>query len=250
MKPYSSILPFAVALVVGCAVSVSPAMAGKLYKWVDENGNVTYQDQPPPESASHAEEAGSDTGVTAESSLPVSEQLAAASANAPLTLYTIPDCDGCDLVRNYLSKRGLPFDEKSVETNVAFQQELKARAGRLEVPALLVGDDAIKGYSTQALDKALAAAGYPESAVDQGAESAATGSGGQQEPSGQQQGEQIGSEEEIDPVDPANLEVEDVFGGSDEIADELTPEELEDIILEEEDFDEDELAELDEQEDS
>lgn len=45
---------FALLLVMG--IHVPLAHATKLYKWVDEQGNVTYQDRPPPANASEVEE--------------------------------------------------------------------------------------------------------------------------------------------------------------------------------------------------
>ena len=34
-------------LVLACALAVSTAAFGQLYKWVDKDGKVTYSDQPP-----------------------------------------------------------------------------------------------------------------------------------------------------------------------------------------------------------
>lgn len=44
MAPKSLIATIAFATALACA----PASAGKLYKWVDEDGNVTYSQQKPP----------------------------------------------------------------------------------------------------------------------------------------------------------------------------------------------------------
>lgn len=41
-----------------------PAQAAKLYKWVDENGNVHYSDKVPPEQAKQAREELNEQGVT------------------------------------------------------------------------------------------------------------------------------------------------------------------------------------------
>ncbi|MCP5149488.1 MAG: DUF4124 domain-containing protein [Ectothiorhodospiraceae bacterium] len=44
----SRVTTIAVALALATAVASSPALA-KLYKWVDENGNVTYSERKPPD---------------------------------------------------------------------------------------------------------------------------------------------------------------------------------------------------------
>lgn len=45
-------------------VAATPAAAGKLYKWVDEKGNVHYSDKVPPEAAKLARQEMSQAGVT------------------------------------------------------------------------------------------------------------------------------------------------------------------------------------------
>lgn len=138
----------------GLVLYAGPASADKLYKWVDPQGNVTYQDQPPPKGVTYTEQIITEP-ATGESSM------AAAAASHPITLYATTDCDSCDLVRNYLDRYSIPFVEKDAGHDVAVQQELKKRAGRLQVPTLLIGDKPLTGYSRTALDTELAAAGYP-----------------------------------------------------------------------------------------
>jgi hypothetical protein len=55
-----------VALLLMMAMHAPLSHAVKLYKWVDEQGNVTYQDRPPPANASAVEEKDIDPneGVT------------------------------------------------------------------------------------------------------------------------------------------------------------------------------------------
>jgi hypothetical protein len=50
-------------LVLGLVVAL-PASAGKLYKWVDEKGNVHFSDKVPPEAAKLAREEKNQDGVT------------------------------------------------------------------------------------------------------------------------------------------------------------------------------------------
>ena len=87
------------------------------------------------------------------------------AADNPVFLYTVPNCDACDLVRNLLSTRGIPVNEKNVEDNSANQDELKAKTGGMSVPALVVGGSALSGYNRSAIDAALKQAGYPAPAA-------------------------------------------------------------------------------------
>lgn len=130
------------------ALLAAPINAGTLYKWVDKDGNVSYQDSPPPPQASRVEEKslrGADPGAPA---LP------------PVVLYRVPDCTSCDLMRALLQRRKISFTEKNVEDDLAAQTEMKKKTGALSVPTVTVGDRVIKGYSEAVLDNELNAAGY------------------------------------------------------------------------------------------
>jgi|GEM_PF-5786332 len=64
----------AIAVVTGLALVTSPANA-RWYKWVDEHGNISYQDQPPPSSFEESTEVLSQHGVTLETIPSRQEQL-------------------------------------------------------------------------------------------------------------------------------------------------------------------------------
>jgi glutaredoxin len=78
----------------------------------------------------------------------------------PVTLYTVTDCDACDLVRMQLQNRDVPYTEKDSATDVEVQTELKAKAGTLSVPTVTIGNQVLSGYNKMALDNALDEVGY------------------------------------------------------------------------------------------
>ena len=123
----------------------------KLYKWVDEDGNITYQDRPPPGDPGQVETFIDGTGVAeTESALP----------DVDVVLYAIEVCDVCDLVRNLLDERGVPFEEKSADNNPEVQAELKEVSGLLSVPVLVIGEEVLKGYNKDLMLKVLEHAGF------------------------------------------------------------------------------------------
>lgn len=130
----------------------------KLYKWVDEDGNVTYQDQPPPDDSGQVqafdESPDESTGGAQGAALP----------DVDLTLYSIEVCDACDLVRNLLNERGLPFTEKDAENDAAVQEELREVSGALSVPALAIGDEVLTGFNRELILRVLEDYGFPTSA--------------------------------------------------------------------------------------
>ena len=157
-------------LVLGLLVSV-PAQAAKLYKWVDERGNVTYLDHPPPEGQGRVEEKTVRLKSGGEDGDPSS---AAAAAKFPVTLYMTPKCNPCDAARAHLKQRKVPFTEIDVsEKNPQAQQEMRQKVQELAVPTITVGSKIMRGYIDSLLDGELDQAGYPKLPVKTEDEAAA-----------------------------------------------------------------------------
>jgi glutaredoxin len=142
------------------AYAAAPATAATLYKWVDKDGKVTYQDLPPPAGVGRVEERYIKESVTDDSGA-----VAEIAQKHPVVIYTIPKCSSCDLVRGYLQKRNVPFTEKNVaQDNLANQKEMQDKVGELVVPTIMVGAKIMKGgYIESLLEGELDAAGYPNS---------------------------------------------------------------------------------------
>lgn len=136
-----------------CALT-TPAAARTVVECVEADGTVTFRDSCPPEMTVKSVRELRGVG-------PAGPHVAAAAAAFPIVVYTVPDCDACDLVRNALAGRHFPFREIDVQDDAARQEALRSRTGGLTVPAVLIGDQVLTGYSRDALDAALVRAGYP-----------------------------------------------------------------------------------------
>lgn len=153
-------------------LTIAPAFAQSLYKWVDAQGNVTYQDTPP-KNVEYEEQAlvTGEEASASDGNVQASQALSNAVSNSPVVLYAIADCDNCDLVRLYLQRHAIPFTEKDASVDLDAQQELMELVGQLRVPAIAIGDMVVDGYSRSALRDALQQQGYPmaelESAQDE-----------------------------------------------------------------------------------
>lgn len=158
--------PLAFLVLAGLVAAAGTASA-QAYRWVDEKGRVQYSDTPPPPSAKDVRRmAGGGRPVTAPASeaQPVAE-LARLQEQSPVVLYTHPGCiEACQLAREVLNRRGVPFREVQVTTNAAIE-ELKARSGANSVPVLTVGARVEAKIQPQAYDAALDAGGYPKAGV-------------------------------------------------------------------------------------
>ncbi len=135
--------------------TLTASAAVTVLECIDGAGNASFRDKCPPGSTKAGDKVL--LGVSAKKAKTV-EEIAAAN---PVVVYSVPNCDPCDLVRNVLSTRGVPFTEKNVQDNATIQTELKTKTGDLSVPAVLIGATALQGYNRAALDSALSRAGYP-----------------------------------------------------------------------------------------
>lgn len=141
----------------------APAQAAKLYKWVDERGNVTYLDRPPPEGEGGRVEEKTLRVKPGSSGDPTVGMLAARS---PVVLYVTAGCSPCDTARSHLQKRGVPFREIDVsEKNPEAQEEMRKKVGQLSVPTITVGGRVMRGYMDSLLDGELDQAGYPKTGI-------------------------------------------------------------------------------------
>jgi glutaredoxin len=150
------------------SVLVSNAQAQRLYRIVGADGKVTFSDQPPAASPDHKITAArggklaADTTSTGNSILPA--ELRAAANRYPVTLYTGKDCGPCTTARGMLNARGIPFAEKTVDTNADIAA-LQRISGESSLPFATIGGQQLKGFSDQEWNQYLDAAAYPKASL-------------------------------------------------------------------------------------
>jgi glutaredoxin len=145
------------ALLLLTALATTAAQA-EPYRWVDETGRVQYTDILPPASAKKVEKVKLYENAIGRQP---SYELTRAAREAPVKLYTHPICkEPCQLARELLGKRGVPFAEV-VASDPDKLAELQKLSGASDVPVLVVGDQVEKRLSAEAYDHALDSAGYP-----------------------------------------------------------------------------------------
>jgi glutaredoxin len=150
------------AIAIGAGLMAGAAF-GQQYRWVDERGRVQYTDTPPPASAKDVKK--KNLGAGAKGSEVVPYDLQKAQERAPVTLYTHPSCtESCQLARDVLNRRGVPFKEVPIVTNKDIE-DLKTLAGSSSVPVLVVGSRIETAITELAYHAALDAGGYPKDGV-------------------------------------------------------------------------------------
>ncbi len=138
---------------------ITVATAGQMYRWVDERGKVHYSDQPPPPKVQQVQTIKPRPNVV-ETDKEGYEMRRARESN-PVVLY-VTDCgEPCDLARDFLTQRKIPYSRKNPQNVPEDAVELKRLVGALEVPVLKVGDKYHKGFDPAAWEALLSAADYP-----------------------------------------------------------------------------------------
>ncbi|WP_280154919.1 glutaredoxin domain-containing protein [Piscinibacter sp. XHJ-5] len=131
-----------------------------LYKVVGPDGKVTYTDTPPPPNSGSkvTRLTGSSASVVSEPALPL--ELRQAMQRYPVTLYALKVCEPCDLARQTLRQRGVPFAEKLIVTRQDEEELMRISGGR-DAPTVTIGAQVLRGFAGETLNSYLDSAGYP-----------------------------------------------------------------------------------------
>lgn len=145
---------------VACVLLLAAGLcsAQTLYRSVGPDGRITYSDRPLTANADAATTARrGGTGPTP-SALPYALQQVA--ARFPVLLYTGADCGPCDSARQLLTARGVPFNERTVQTDEDIEA-LRRLSGDTSLPVVTIGGQRLKGFAPGEWAQYLDSAGYP-----------------------------------------------------------------------------------------
>ncbi|MEI7446377.1 MAG: glutaredoxin family protein, partial [Burkholderiales bacterium] len=150
-------------LALALALCALAAPAAAQYKWVAPNGAITYSDQPPPPGMTGGALGPAGVALPDEGGIPVA--LRDASSKYPVVLYTAADCTPCQEARTHLSKRGVPYAEKSISTSKDVEAFKRVGFTENSFPAITVGREKLIGFEAEGWNRLLDAAGYPKTSV-------------------------------------------------------------------------------------
>lgn len=137
------------------------AFAQQVYRNVDPSGKVTFSDQAPTANARPAAPGSGAASTASGAGLPY--ELRQVAQRYPVTIYTGAECGPCGSGRSLLVTRGIPFAERTVQSN-ADVEALQRLSGQSSLPLLTIGSQQLKGFSDAEWSQYLDAAGYPKSA--------------------------------------------------------------------------------------
>ncbi|GAB1386583.1 hypothetical protein MASR1M59_17310 [Melaminivora sp.] len=151
-----TLLPAAAAALMALLTLLPlPGQAQQVYRIVGPDGKVTFSDRPPDSSAQPSR-----SGAAAAPAVELPYALRQVVARYPVTLYSGNDCSPCQQARNLLTRRGVPFTERTVHSAEDIDA-LKRLAGEAALPFASIGTQQLKGFSEQEWTQYLDAAGYP-----------------------------------------------------------------------------------------
>ena len=70
-------------------------------------------------------------------------------------VYSSPTCSYCNMLKEFLSQRGVGFEERDVSRNPTAAQELVNRTGQMGVPVTIIDGQMIVGFDRARLEQVL-----------------------------------------------------------------------------------------------
>jgi glutaredoxin len=141
-------------------IAINVSYAESLYRWVDKSGKVHYGDQPAEDAVQSVRKKFAEPVPAGDDDLPYG--IRKAKQDFPVTLYVSDNCgEYCAQARALLNKRGIPYTEKNLADQAAFDA-FKAKTGGTGVPSLFVGKTILKGFEAGQWNSELDIAGYPK----------------------------------------------------------------------------------------
>jgi len=132
-----------------------------IHECVDENNEKSYQDTCPPGTESV------NTFI-----LQTTAPTEITRFGTDITLYSVPDCESCDITRNVLTRYGASFNEINIKDSEESRTKLRillGSEGDVSVPTVIFGEKQIVGFNKATLISELEAAGFEEKGKKEGA---------------------------------------------------------------------------------
>jgi len=72
-----------------------------------------------------------------------------------VTVFSSNTCGYCTMAKEYLTEKGIAFEERNISNDVEARKELMAK-GFMGVPVIYVDEEVIQGFNKAKLDELLA----------------------------------------------------------------------------------------------
>lgn len=72
-----------------------------------------------------------------------------------ITIYSTPTCHFCHMAKDFLTSKGIPFEDFNVATDLEKRKEMMDKSGQMGVPVILVEDQLIVGFDRERIEQLL-----------------------------------------------------------------------------------------------
>jgi len=72
-----------------------------------------------------------------------------------ITIYSTPTCHFCQLAKEFLSEKNIPYTNYDVSQDAAKRQEMIQMTGQLGVPVIVINDSIMVGFDREKLAEKL-----------------------------------------------------------------------------------------------
>ncbi len=72
-----------------------------------------------------------------------------------ITIYSTPTCHFCQLAKEFLSEKNIPYTSYDVSQDAAKRQEMIQMTGQLGVPVIVINDSIMVGFDREKLAEKL-----------------------------------------------------------------------------------------------
>ena len=148
-------------LLLSALAFLASAQAQPLYRIVGPDGKVTFSDRAPEVAVPGSRTSAVEQPKVGTSTATLPYELRQVAQRFPVTLYSGDKCAACDSARSMLSTRGIPFVERTVNTNEDIEA-LQRLSGNNILPFATIGGQQLSGYLSTEWAQYLDAAGYPK----------------------------------------------------------------------------------------
>ncbi|HEY3308555.1 MAG TPA: DUF4124 domain-containing protein [Desulfuromonadaceae bacterium] len=154
---------------------ITSSAQADMYKWVDENGTITFKDTPPPRSKKRAkvkvypdsdfapvpapapiqQNRGSKSTTFEERvTAPAPVKQAKVRFLGAIEMYVTDWCPSCKAAEKYIASKNYPVVKYDIEKDKSAQRRYQELGGR-GVPLILIGSNRMSGFSAQLLEQYL-----------------------------------------------------------------------------------------------
>ncbi|MCW8930779.1 MAG: glutaredoxin family protein [Gammaproteobacteria bacterium] len=149
-----------ILFIILCLLTLSQLSYSKIYKWVDQNGDIQFSDQKPQkghetEQVEVKVNSVKNPHVSDYSLIPESygkKNVSNKNSNKKVIMYSATWCGVCKQAKKYFNRQGIAYKEYDIEKTSKGRKDYKRLQGR-GVPIILVGKKRMDGFDAQAFDK-------------------------------------------------------------------------------------------------